>query len=357
MQRHLQRQRRQVMHRVLASMVLALLASLAPARAEAAKVVILRPAGATPALKETLSRLQGEVLSLGLEVSIVERPATPYTTATESRARMERMAVERDSDAVMDVIGDATPAAVDILVLEGRARRSEIARVALEPDADNAPERLAIRAVDALRARLVELDLLAKGDATPVRAPPAAVATAPSRDAPDRRGRIDLEAGAAMLTSIDGVGPALMPLVRFGWEVRAPLVLRGELAGFGSRPSVAAATGAARVAQQYAVLGACYCGGAARTVQPAFALSAGVLRTAIDGEADVPSAAHAVERWSFLLDGSVGARVNLPGRTHLTLAAHVQVAEPYIAIHIVDTVVATTGRPNVLLTLTVGAWL
>ena len=42
---------------------------------------------------------------------------------------------------------------------------------------------------------------------------------------------------------------------------------------------------------------------------------------------------------------------------HLTLAAHVQVAEPYIAIHVVDTLVATSGRPNVLLSLTLGAWL
>ena len=43
---------------------------------------------------------------------------------------------------------------------------------------------------------------------------------------------------------------------------------------------------------------------------------------------------------------ALGARLSLPGRYHLTLAAHVQVAEPYIAIHFVDTLVATSGRPN-----------
>jgi hypothetical protein len=339
--------------------IAALIVLLVAARAEAAKVVILRPAGASPELNETLSRLQGEVLSLGLEVSIVERPATPYTTATESRARMERTASECGSDAVIDVIGDAAPAAVDILVLEGGARRSEIARVTLEPEADNAPERLAIRAIDALRARLVEIDLIARrrGETSLAREAPAAVISAPPHDAVDRRGRVDLEAGAAMLTSVDGVGPALMPIVRFGWAARPPLVLQAALAGFGSRPSVAIAAGGARIAQQYAVLGACYCGGGARTVQPAFALSAGVLRTAVDGEADAPSAPHSIEQWSFLLDGSAGARLNLPGRYHLTLAAHVQVAAPYIAIHIVDTVVATSGRPNFLVSLTVGAWL
>jgi len=82
-----------------------------------------------------------------------------------------------------------------------------------------------------------------------------------------------------------------------------------------------------------------------------------VLRTAIDGEAVAPGSGHSVERWSFLLDGSLGARLRLPGRYHLTLAAHVQVAEPYVAIHFVDTLVATSGHPTLGLSLTVGAWL
>jgi hypothetical protein len=39
------------------------------------------------------------------------------------------------------------------------------------------------------------------------------------------------------------------------------------------------------------------------------------------------------------------------------MAAHVQVAAPYVAIYFNDNRVATTGRPNLLLSLTVGAWL
>jgi hypothetical protein len=34
-----------------------------------------------------------------------------------------------------------------------------------------------------------------------------------------------------------------------------------------------------------------------------------------------------------------------------------QLAEPYVAIHFVETQVATTGRPNLLVSLTAGAWL
>jgi hypothetical protein len=87
------------------------------------------------------------------------------------------------------------------------------------------------------------------------------------------------------------------------------------------------------------------------------ALSAGVLRTSVEGRADSPRQGHTVDQWSFLLDGSLGAALRLPDRYTLTLAAHVQMADPYVAIHFVDRVVATTGRPNLALTLTVGAWL
>jgi hypothetical protein len=327
------------------------------ARAEAAKVVIVRSGAVSPEVNETLSRLQGEVLSLGLEVAITERLAT--VNASQSRAWVERLATEWETDAVIDVIGDAAPAAVDVWVFGRQPRRSEVSRVALEPNTENAAERLAIRAVEALRSRLVEMDLAANIPPAPAatRAPPETVTQGPPRDSGDPIGRLDLEMGAALLTSFDGVGPALMPLVRIGWSARSWLVLEGALAGFGSRPTVTSTVGSARVAQQYAVFGGCTCVRGAGALQPHLAISAGALRTTIDGQADAPADAHFVERWSFLLEGSVGARLRVAGRYHLTLAAHVQVAAPYVAIHFIDTVVATSGNPNLGLSLTVGAWL
>ena len=66
---------------------------------------------------------------------------------------------------------------------------------------------------------------------------------------------------------------------------------------------------------------------------------------------------HGVDRWSFLLDARVGTGLHLYPHYYMTFAVHVQVADPYVAIHFADAVGATTGRPNLLLTLTVGAWL
>ena len=116
-------------------------------------------------------------------------------------------------------------------------------------------------------------------------------------------------------------------------------------------PTVASAAGSARVAQQYAVVGrlllrpraARRCSPASRSRRACCARRSTVRRTR-------PRVAHAVAQWSFLLDASLAARLRLPGRYDLTLAAHVQVAEPYVAIHLADTLVATSGRPNLLFT-------
>jgi hypothetical protein len=95
--------------------------------------------------------------------------------------------------------------------------------------------------------------------------------------------------------------------------------------------------------------------GTRSTVRPFVALSAGVLRTSVDGQAALPRVGHAEVRWSFLAEGSLGTTVRLGSRYFLELAGHAQVAAPYIVIHFDDAVVATAGRPNLLLTLALGA--
>jgi hypothetical protein len=334
--------------------------------ARAATVVIVRPTGPSPGATETQSRLHGELLSLGVDVQLAERRATRESRATDSRAWVEKMVADRQADAVIDIIDvdsdvavAAAPAAVDVWVFERRSGRCEASRVTLEPDVENPAERLAIRAIEVLRSNLVEIDLGARGQrvATVAREPAAVVVQTPSPPPAQAVDRVGLEAGAVVFSSLDGVGPALSPTVRLGWAAGSWLVLQGALAGLGTRPAVMTAAGSARVAQQYGVLGACYCAPAPRAIGLYVALSAGVLRTAMDGQAEAPAMAHSVERWSFLVDAGLGARVRLPGRYYLTAAAHVQVAEPHVAIHIADTLVATNGYPNLLFSFTVGAWL
>jgi hypothetical protein len=308
---------------------------------------------------EALTRLRGELLSVGLEVTMAERPAARGWAGVDSLTWLEPLAAEHTASAVIDTIGDDALRAVDVWVVKTHPRRFEVTRVAAEPKTPNPSERLALRAIEALRAGLLEVDWAARrrrdDAATP---PPKAVPPATTLDTSARpRERLGVEAGAAALMSLDGVGPAVLPVLRVGWAARPWLLVQAACAGFGSRPTISTSGGAARVAQQYGLLGARYRFGADRRLWPFVALAAGVLHTSVAGEPSVATDGHTVQQWSFLVDGSFGAGLRLFGRTYLTLAAHVHVAAPYVAIHLVEEVAATSGRPNLLLTLAVGTWL
>lgn len=326
--------------------------------AHAATVALVRPLGTTPELTETLVRLHGELLSVGFAVRLLDRPAGTQPGGTEPQPWLEALAAEGENDAVVEVVGDATTLAVDLWILSPAPQRLDVVRVELEPTATNRAERLAIRAVEVLRSTFLEQDMAARrrqaealqepGPATP---PPVALG-----EPAERPERVGVAVGLAGLTSLDGVGPAVLPMARLDWAARPWLVTQAALAGLGSRPEVATTAGTARVAQQYGTLGGRLRLRSESRLTPFVALSSGVLRTSVEGQAEAPRQGQGAEQWSLLLDGSVGAELHLPERYSLTLAGHAQWAEPYVAIHFVDSVVATTGRPNLALSLTVGVW-
>jgi len=323
-------------------------------RAEAATVALLRPVHDTPAINEALHRLQGELLAVGLAVAISERPTERDTDALPARQWFDEAAAERSIDAFIDVVGDASPVGVDIWICERAPRCRRASRVTLEPNAENAAATLAIRAIEVLRSNFLVLDLAEGTQASPPMAAPA-TPERPSPPPPDRVGRLGLEAGATALTSVDGVGWALLPFVRADWALHPWLTLQVSGAGLGSRPRVTTPDGSVDVAQSFVVLGLCACSSARAGLHPFFALSAGALRTSLEGHANAPNLGHRVQRWSFLADASAGARLALPNPFYLSFAAHLQLAAPYVAIHSPTGVAATTGLPNLLLTLTAGA--
>lgn len=328
------------------------------ASAHAGSVAIVRSPSSNPGITEMVSRLHGELLSVGFKVEVIHRMAGDAEGGSVSRAQLEELTGKGGRDAVLDIVGDAAPVAVDVWVIERSSRRLQVSRVELEPNAKNASERLAIRAIEVVRSSFLENDMTAKERPSQPVAKLASAPPPPGKEvAPTaRRGTFGFGAGVVGTTSLDGVGPAILPLVRFDCALGRQLILQAELAGFGSRPTVATAAGNARIAQQYAVLGGRYRLGTRQWVVPFVAFSVGAMRTAIEGQADPPRQGHAASQWSFLTQGTAGTELSLPDRYYLTLAAHLHVAQPYVAVHIGDTVAATTGRPNLLVSLT-GAWL
>jgi hypothetical protein len=330
------------------SLVVVLFAAvLLPASAvHAATVAIVRPSRSSPAWDETVSRLHGELLSVGAEVQMVD--GTARAKSTDARAWFLELATQRGLDAIIDIVGDASPVTVEVWVKGKAPGQFEVSRVDLEPGGENASERSAIRALEVLRSIFLEIDLASRARKTEVVAPP------PHTPAPKR---LDLELGAAGMTGLDGVGLSLLPMARVGWALRPWFAVQAALAGLGTRSTVTTTAGSADVTQDFGMLGGCFRWRAGHRVQPLLALSMGWLRTSVSGKDDAPKVGHSDHRWALLGDASVGTALRMVGHAYATLAAHIQWSAPSTTIHFLDKIVASTGRPNLMLSLTLGAWL
>ncbi|MFO7180637.1 MAG: hypothetical protein DIU78_018195 [Pseudomonadota bacterium] len=348
------------MGRWLCSVVVSSLLWASPA--SAASVVVSRPANPSPELTEALIRLQGELRAVGIEVTTVD-------ARREAPSRGERGAgqsvLERSPDARIEVVSDTETLALAVRVSEAGASTEEVTRVAVQKSRKDAAKTLAIRASEVLRSRLVELELAAVPKAVDSSVPAAASAsvdvgvarapeTEPGRDGNERFG---LALGAALLTSLDGVGPALLPLVRAEGRLHAWLVTQVTLAGLGSRPTLENDRGSASVAQSYGLLGLCYCPPSSAGISPFLSLAGGALRTALEGRANPPYQGHTTTEWSFLFEVGAGARLRLGGPLSVSLGAHLQLAEPYVSVNFADRTVASSGRPNLLFSASAGVWL
>jgi hypothetical protein len=340
--------------RVLALAALAAASVLAAPAARAASVLIVKPADEPPVMVETLVRLKGELTSAGFDAEIVE-------AGDGSRAGLEQLAARRKADAVVAIVGDLSPDSVEVWVIDKVTGKSVVRRVPFEPTAAQASKTLAIRAIELLRSSFLEIDLAAR-DRNDLRQderppPPAVVRFVEMQRPAPRTETFGVEVGAAAMVSLDGIAPALMPLVRFDWSLRSWFLAQAALAGLGTRPTVESDGGSAQVAQAYGLVGGSFRFRPGTRLRPFAGLSAGVLRTAVEGHPDTPNQGHALTRWSFLVDAGAGALLRLPDRFYLALAVDAQLAEPYLAVRFLDTVVATSGRPNLLLSFAVGAWL
>jgi hypothetical protein len=309
-------------------------------------------------MSEALVRIHGELMSAGFEVEVSPGSIVEGSDG-ESRSWLELLAVRRGADAVVAVMGDKSPDSVEVWVIDKVTGKSVVRRVPFRPLSAKGPETLAIQAVELLRASFLEIGLSSTTYASEARAaPPSTVVRFVEKERKEARSeRVGVEVGGIASMGVGGVGAAITPVIRLAWAARPWFVAHVTAAGLGTRPSVASAAGSAQVAQEFAVLGASYRFGADQRLRPFAALAAGVLHTAVEGRADWPLQGQRVEQWSFLLDGEVGVGVPLRDRFYLSLAAHAQMAEPYPAIRFADAVVATSARPNLLLTLAIGAWL
>jgi len=324
----------------------------------AATVVLVRPPQPASGMTEALARINGELASAGFEIEVVDGAAILGTTGG-SRDWLEKLASRRGADAVVAVIGDKAPDSVEVWVIDKVTGKSVVRRVPFRPSSPKGPETLAIQAVELLRASFLEIDLSSKSSPAQAKgAPPPTVVHFVEHDRKSEPSeRFGVELGGAAIIGLGGVGPAITPIARFDWAIRPWFIAHVTAAGMGSRSTVEAAAGIAQVSQAFALLGAGYHFKGGRRLTPFISLAVGALHTSVEGRAVNPYQGNNADQWSLLLDSEFGAVVPLQDRLYFSLSAHAQVGEPYPAIRFAGAGVATAARPNVLLTLTMGAWL
>jgi len=316
--------------------------------ASAASVILVAPPSPSPAMAEAIVRVRGELIAEGFQVQVMDG-----LTGGESHGSLEELAKMRRADAVVAIVGEETPDSVEVWVVDA-TEKTVVRRIPFQPQPDQPPKTFAIHTLELLRGSLLELDLRPADRPSEVKS----VVPAPVSERPaSRSGRFGVEVGAAALIGSGDVGPAILPVIRLGWAPRPALIAQVALAGYGSHASVDSDLASAWVAEEFAVLGACYRFMLGRGLRPSLSLAAGVLHTRAEGQSDSLSRGQKASLWSFMLDGGVGIGLVLADRFEVDVAAHAQIADPYPAIRFDRAIVATSNHPSLLLTLTVGAWL
>jgi len=323
--------------------------------AAAVTVGILRPPRPASVTAQALIRVSGEMRSLGLEPRMLDDTGGETTGGEGAGAEpLSVVAAGTGVDAVIAVRGTPLPVAVEVWATNGKGRAVNRS-VSLEAGVERAPQTIAIRAIELLRSCLLEIDLLATPPA------PESIAAAGDGGAGEPAGpperRFGFGGGGVVVLTADGVGPAVLPYLRFDWRLLPVWLLRVEVAGAGTAGAVDGTAGSARVTQDQALVGGAYQPLAGHRLRPIFGLSAGALRVAADGRALPAYDSQRVARWSFLMTGMAGASLALGERWDVTAAVQVQGAAPYPAVRFVGETVATVGHPNVLLGVAVELWL
>lgn len=328
------------------------------AHAHATTVAIVKGPGSSPITVEAQVRLQGELASVGFDTASLAAAAAADADADAPFVR-DVMRTKTNLDAAVSVSGEPAPGRVTVWAVDRVRGRSLTRTAALEAGIERSAATLAIRALELLRSCLLELDLGFPG--APASPPPPVAAVNPPPPAAEPVGPVrrvlGAELGGMVVAGLGGAGPAMIPLLRLDWALAPAWMVALEGAGLGTRPSVQSEAGSAAVGRQSLLVVAIRRFHEHGRLRPLVGLAAGALRTTVDGMAIAPNEGRSARRWSLLMEASGGAELALGERFFLVGVARVQLAQPYVAVRLVDEEAATLGPPEALLAVSLGAWL
>jgi hypothetical protein len=315
---------------------------------------------------EMHARLRGELEAAGFEVVVSRVPA-----GDDAREAGEDLARELHPAAVLYVLEKSVPPATadaaaagegEIWISDRLLRRSYILKFDLEPgDSTTHYSRIAVEAVEVLKANLAELSVTREERPAPEPPPPApALPPPPSSDSPRTRVGGSVQAGAGVLQGFQGLGSVWTPIVRAGISLPpallggAPLTLDilGAAAFYGAEARVQTAQGSARIRQSLAALEVWGRFAPAADVQPFLALSGGAYRTEVEGSAAEPELERSDETWSLVTGLGTGIWAQPARGFAVIVEAELLLAWARTVVQVANEDVAIAGAPMLLVSLT-----
>jgi hypothetical protein len=321
----------------------------AAAEGPPSRVAVVRSAASDRLLRDAGTRLRAELLSAGFEV--IEVDSAPG----DARGGVESAADSGGSFATIALDRAGSGAYADIWISDHVTGKTLVRRLEVG-DAGNAATVLAIRALELLRASLLELATPRPPAQSEVRAPGDVLEwmqPALPQPAFDLRGPF---AGTALGVSVlglhgtRGLGLALGPSLRISqgfadhWFAR--LSLTGPL--FGPEPHTA--HGRASVRQEFAALDLGLASSAS-SFGAFCSLGAGAFHLRAVGAAEAPYRPTTDDVVSFLTNVGMGVMARLGARTLATLELGLAWMVPYPVVVIAGADAGKAGQPSVSLAL------
>jgi hypothetical protein len=331
------------------------------ARADSARVSLVRPNTSNASAREALNRIQGELTAEGFEVVIVDAPPSLEAESNGS---------DPGAIANIELVVDAEEHAAELRVIDRLTNKTVIRRTTIEaPEGPRFAQVLAVRAVELLRASLVELLLRSRAAPAVATTPAAKFAVeratkfaASSLELP-RQSPLGIDAGTAVLFGFSGIGPALLAVLRVRAAFGSSLQFRASLAGLGTQPRVAAprvgnaSVGSASVNEQVGLVELAARLRPASVVHPVATIGLGALHLAVDGEPAFSYVARQSSGWSFAADAGIGVELRVNSHFDVSLETHAFITEPRQVIRFLDQQGPGVGQPSLLGALTIVGWL
>jgi hypothetical protein len=329
------------------------LACSAVAKADGPRVLLVSPPGAVREVSVALVRVQGELIADGFEVVTVE--AAPGTT---SEAAMSQ--AENGSSTTVGLFLSPDGSNAELWVVDRLTNKTVVRHVATAGESQKLlPEVLAVKAVELLRASLLEL-VVERNTAEASAAARAAAQRASdwaARPIAERKPRWAVETGAAVIWSPAQVEPAFVSVARGRRALSDRFHVRVSFIGLGTRAQVTGTGGSAALAQWCALAEGVFQPLPRASLKPVLTLGAGTFHSSVDGQASAPYRGRHQADWSFVADAGAGLVVHLGSRLELAVEGHALWTAPEPIVRFVNEDAAHIGHPGVAATITLLGWI